>query len=97
MEKSVKMIAAASAALYYKRSNPAAGNDALLKYIFGSTRSERDPEAKIGMIAAASKASEILEKFPNLKDKEILKIVISEMPEMINSITSSDNHPLGKR
>ena len=97
MEKSVKMIAAATAALDYKRSNPGAGHDEVLKHIFSSTRSERDAESKIGMVAAASKAVEILNKNPGLKDKEVLRIVINEMPKMITSITSSDNMPIGKR
>jgi len=64
--KKIRMIAAVSEALSFKKGNSDADNEKALRHISKFVSSERDEETKIGMIASASRALSIQERSPAL-------------------------------
>ena len=85
-EKGVNMIAAVSKALAFRKNNPRADSEMIMKHVSRFIEATEDDGAKLGMIAASSRAVYILEREPNLTDKEIIKRVMKELPEIKSRI-----------
>ncbi len=81
----VRMIAAISEALNYKRKNPPFDTEKILKHISKFIKQEKS-RTQIAMIAATSKAVGLIEKDNSLADREIIKKIMPELKEISNRI-----------
>ncbi len=86
IHKQTRMIASVSEALAFRRKNPAVDNELVLKHISKFILSEKDDMTKIGMIASAAKALEITERTPSLKDREVIRLVMSDLGNIMSNI-----------
>ncbi|MBS3080759.1 hypothetical protein J4221_04775 [Candidatus Pacearchaeota archaeon] len=88
MERAIKMISSASKSLHYLKNNPYAIDEEIFQYItdYISEESIKDEITKRAMIASASRAIELRKKHKNMTEKQILKIVMEEVPGIINNI-----------
>ncbi|MDP2926199.1 MAG: hypothetical protein Q8N99_07520 [Nanoarchaeota archaeon] len=88
MEIKIKMISAASNALTYYRGNPMAIDEETFQFISDYIEGERirDEKMKIAMIASAGKALKIAKQNPNMNDKQILKQLMDEIPELLYNL-----------
>lgn len=86
IHKQTRMIAAVTEALSFKRKNFTSDNQVILKHIAKFVSVEADELTKIGMIASASKALEISERNPAMKEREIIKQVVNELDGIIQQI-----------
>lgn len=82
----IKMISAISEAFKFKKTNPKADSESILKHISGFVQEEKTHDSKMAMIAAVSKAVSISEKYNFLSDKEIIRKVMPELKEIIAKI-----------
>ena len=85
MEKKIKMMAAASEALHYLRAHQKVTDEELLQYVTDYIVSEniKEYDVKFGMIAAATHTYKTFMKNPRLTDKEILRLVMETIPEIL--------------
>ncbi|MGV8151456.1 MAG: hypothetical protein ACP5OG_00085 [Candidatus Nanoarchaeia archaeon] len=92
MEQNIKMIAAASEVLNYRKKDPTAIDEEIFQHIsdFISAQGIKDQNTKRSMIAAASKAFDISRKNPNLTDKQILKQLMEEIPIILQNLEETD-------
>ncbi|MFA5174199.1 MAG: hypothetical protein WC438_03385 [Candidatus Pacearchaeota archaeon] len=92
MEEQIQMIAAASRLLSFKKNNPLAIPEEIFQDLSDYISEEEINENhKVYMIAAASKALEISKKNPRLKEKEVLNLLMKDIPEIINSLEQINN------
>jgi hypothetical protein len=49
-------------------------------------KDEKDEQAKVGMIAAASKALEIAERNPSFSDRKIISQVMADLPSILSTV-----------
>jgi hypothetical protein len=82
----VKMMAAVAEALKYRKGNPSMEYGRIMQHISDMVRKERNQHTQLGMIAAASKALTISEKEPRLKEREVMKRVMEQLPEILEKI-----------
>jgi hydroxymethylpyrimidine/phosphomethylpyrimidine kinase len=82
----VSMMTAVTETLKFKRGNPKVDHEKIMQHISNMAKNVRNQNAKIGMVAAASKTLLILEKEPNLTDKEVMKRVMEELPNILENI-----------
>ncbi len=85
MEKGVELIPAITEAFKYKKRNPLAAEDEILKHILKFARQE-SKGTKIGMISTASKTIQLLERNPRLTEKEVIGEVVKEIPDILLKI-----------
>ena len=83
----MKMIAGVSSALDFRKRHPNADSEKILRHVSEIVRTEKDVDIKLGMIAAASKAVSLIEKNPSLKDREVIKIIMDSLPEIVQNIS----------
>ena len=95
MEKSIKMIIAVSNVLSYRKLHPSASSEEILRYVSRFISNEKDSENKISMLAAAAKATSIIERKPMSSDREVIKIVVDDLHKIIEE--SSDTSLVDKR
>lgn len=81
----VKMISAVNQALSFRKKNPKADDEAIMKHIALFASQEKNSYAKLGMIASVARTLKILQK-EDLADRVIIKRVMAELPEIINNI-----------
>jgi hypothetical protein len=85
-KKEVRMVAAVSEALEFRKRNPNVDSEKILSHIINLVAKEKEQDIKLGMIAAASKAVFILERNPNMHERMIIKQVMKEFPDIIAGI-----------
>ncbi len=85
-EEGAELVPAITEAFRYKKRNPLASEDEVLKHILKFSKSEKKKEVKMGMISAASKTIKLMEKSPRLNEKEAIKGVVKEIPAIISTI-----------
>ena len=88
VERKISMVAAASEALAYKKKNPGHDSDRVLQFISRSVAVGKDELTKIGMIAAATDALTIVEKQPALTEKDVLRKVMNNLPDILSNISN---------
>ena len=86
MEEGAELVPAITEAFRYKKKNPMAGEDEVLKYILKFSKMEKRKNVKIGMVSAASKTAQLLEKNPRLTEKEVIREVVKEIPNILLTI-----------
>jgi len=88
MEAKIKMMAAASEALQFLRTNNKVTDSEVLQAVadFIQRQNIRDYSTKFGMIAAATETYNIFRKEPNISDKEILRMVMLRIPDILQNI-----------
>ena len=84
LDNEVKMISAVSRALELRKVEN--DNEKIINQISNFSSQEKSEETKLRMIAAASKALDIAERNPRLKDKEIIKQVSRELSSISQEI-----------
>ncbi|MEM3405823.1 MAG: hypothetical protein QW117_02540 [Candidatus Pacearchaeota archaeon] len=86
----INMINAVNEVLKYRKENPkidfVIDYEKIIKYVSEKSNSVNDYKTRMAMIAAASKAINILQKEPNLKDKEVINKVMKEFPSILEKI-----------
>ena len=81
------MVLAISEILKYRKSTKTFDPTIAIREISKIARNEKNPEAKLLMIAAASTASELIEKDPRLTDKQIIqKVVYESFPKLLKNV-----------
>jgi len=86
MEKEVKMISTVSAVLDFKRKNPGADSEKILRYVADFVSKEKDYDTKISMMATGTKAVSIIERNPRLSEREVIKKIVELLPEINSNI-----------
>ena len=86
MEEGIKMISAVAEVYAYRRRNPNVEKEDILQHIANFISNERNKQAKIGMIVAASKAAELIEKNPYLSEKDAIRTIMAEIPNILMQI-----------
>lgn len=89
------MITAVSNVLSYRKLHPSASSEEILRYVSKFISNEKESETKISILAAAAKATSIIERKPMSSDREVIKIVMDELHKIIEE--SSDNSLVDKR
>lgn len=89
MKEKVKIIAAVSEVLNY-RNKKQATKEELIGVATRMISREKNNNFKLGMIAAASRAADLIERDFSIKDKEILGIIVKEMPKFVSLINEED-------
>jgi len=82
----VNMMTAVTEVLNFRKNNPNADHEKIMQHISNIAKNTRNHQAKLGMIASASKALSIIEKNPRLTDKEVIKQVMEEIPNILQKI-----------
>lgn len=82
--RGIAMISAATHALKTFRQTGEVGS--AMNEVTRLAKQERDEQAKVGMIAAASKALKIAEREDGMTDRQIINQVMSELPEIIATV-----------
>lgn len=92
MEDKIKMVLAASKMWNFRKENPYASDEEILKYISDYVHSLdiKDQKTKIGMIAAASKALAISKKNRYMTEKQMLRDFMREIPAISESISEKE-------
>ncbi len=88
MEKGVELIPAIAEAFKYKKKNPLAAEDEILKHILKFAKQE-SKSIKIGMVSTASKTIQLLEKNPRLTEKEAIREIVKEIPHILLKINEN--------
>ncbi len=90
METEIKMICSASRVLSYTKEYPYAIEEEIFQDLSNYINEENIKDEKIirCMIASASKALKIKRK-TNLSEKQILKTVFEEIPQIVDNIDNS--------
>jgi len=91
MEDKINMIAAASRVLSYDKQYPASIPEEILQDASNFIHySKADENTKLLMVAAASKALEILRKNPRLNHRQVLSEVMQELDSIIEETSRED-------
>ncbi|MBR9704976.1 hypothetical protein GOV12_06185 [Candidatus Pacearchaeota archaeon] len=87
MEKKIKMMAASSVALQYLMSHQNSTDEEVMQDVANFIMEEniKDDEIKFAMIAAATETYNIFMNSPKMTEKEYLKIVMENIPKIINN------------
>lgn len=86
MEEGAELVPAITEAFRYKKKNPMAGEDEVLKHILKFSKMEKRKNVKMGMVSAASKTVKLIEKNPRLNEKEVIREVVKEIPNIVSII-----------
>jgi len=86
VDKQVHMMSAVTEVLKFRKGNPKVDNEKMMQHISNMAKNIRNQQTKIGMVAAASKALSIIEIEPNLTDKEVMKKVMNELPNILDNM-----------
>jgi hypothetical protein len=92
MEDKIKMISAATQVLTFRKSNPLAIDEEIFQHVTDYIAQEgiRDEKTRRAMIATASRTFKLSRECPNLSEKEILKKVMEDIPEILTNIEDED-------
>jgi hypothetical protein len=82
----VKMVSAVTEVLKFKKENPRANYEQSLQHISNIVKKEKNQYIKLGMVSSASKALSILEREPRLKDKDVMRKIVDELPKILEKI-----------
>lgn len=85
MEEGAELVPAITEAFRYKKKNPMAREDEVLKHILKFSKMEKK-NVKIGMVSAASKTVKLIEKNPRLNEKEVIREIMREIPSILLTI-----------
>lgn len=83
MEDKITMIVAANSVLSYKKKNPIAEAEEVLKYVMSSVDAKGD--AKILGIAAANYVLKYISTHPNATEKEVMQSLTNEINSILDS------------
>lgn len=86
LKEEVKMIEAVSEVFSFKKDNPNADSEKILRHISKFVKKYPNRETKRAMIAAASKALSIFEQYNFLSEKEVIKRIMPELREILEKI-----------
>ncbi len=86
MEKKISMIAAVSEALSFRKINKNVNHEDILSHISNFVSATKEEETKLNMIAAAAKALTIIEREPQLDEKEIIGRVMQQISEISKTV-----------
>jgi hypothetical protein len=76
----VVMMIAAGKALGYKKQNPGADHEEILKHVMNNIHG--DKESKINAIVAANRALKYIQENPELGDKKVMQKIMDELDEI---------------
>ncbi len=85
-ETKIRIISSVSEVFKFKKENPKADYESLIRYIVKIAREEKDKNKKIAMISAAAKAASYIEKNPLITEKEAIRKIMSEIDDIENKI-----------
>ena len=86
VDSQVNMVSAVTEAVKIKKENPGMDNERIMQKISRMAENVRGEQAKLGMVVAASKTLQIMDREKGLKDKDIIKMVVAEFPNMLGTI-----------
>ncbi|MFA5953090.1 MAG: hypothetical protein WC812_00700 [Candidatus Pacearchaeota archaeon] len=84
MKERVAIISAVSELLNYRKNYPKALKQELIRSVSKVISRERKQDVKVGMVAATSRAADLIEENKGISDREVLKIIMQEMPKFIS-------------
>lgn len=91
MQKQVAMVSAVTEILRVRKSMADFESNEAMKRISPFLSSVRDSGSKVLMVAAAGKATNIIEKSKNkMTDKEIMSAVVKEFPKLIKGFEEQE-------
>lgn len=92
-EQGIKMVSAAARLMQFRKKNPLAIDEEIFQdvsdYISGM-KDIKDDKTKIGMVAAASRAFKISKENPKMNEKQVLRQVMTEIPEIILDLSEDE-------
>ncbi len=84
----IAMIVGASSALSYRRKNPSADSEEILKYVIKTI--ELNKKAKVFGVAAADFVIKYITKKPQATEREVMQNLTNETPRILNFIKNED-------
>ncbi|MBS3094863.1 hypothetical protein J4474_04310 [Candidatus Pacearchaeota archaeon] len=88
-EKQVAMVSAVSEVLRLRKTMGAMTPEEMMRDLTKFLRYTDKEELKVLMVAAASKALSLITKTPGLRDKEVMGMIVQEMPDMISDVEAN--------
>jgi hypothetical protein len=89
MEEGIKMVSAVAEIFAFRRLNPNIEKEDILQHIANFVATERDEQTKIAMVAAASKAADMIENNPYLSEKETIRTIMQEIPSILMTVSEN--------
>lgn len=84
----IAMIVGASSALSYRRKNPSADSEEILKYVIKTI--EVNKKAKVFGVAAANFVMKYISQNSQATEREVMQNLTNEIPKILNFIKSED-------
>lgn len=78
-KRGIEMVAAVSEALKYRKENPSADEEKIMRHVIGFLSGVRNRKAKIESIAAVNYALKILRHNPDKIDRAIIDEVVNNI------------------
>lgn len=88
-EKSVAMVSAVSEVLRLRKERGAMTSEEMMRDLTGFLRYTKGEELKVLMVAAASKALDLMTKNPRLTDKEVMGHMVKLIPELVSELSTN--------
>jgi hypothetical protein len=86
MEEGIYMVSAVAEVFNYLKEESSASRDEIMQHISNFSHKKGDRRTKLSMIVAASRAITIIEKNPMITEKEVIKQIMQDLPEIMNGI-----------
>ncbi len=86
-EKSVAMVSAVSEVLRLRKQRGAMTSEEMMRDLTSFLRYTNGQELKVLMVAAASKALDLVTKNPRLTDKEVMGQMVKLIPELVGELS----------
>ena len=85
-EKSVAMVSAVAEVLRLRKQKGAMTPEEMMRDLTGFLKYTKGQEVKVLMVAAASKALDLMTKNPRLTDKEVMGQMVKLIPELVSDL-----------
>ena len=78
-KKKIDMVAGVTALLKYRKENPKASEEKMMGHVMRFINAGEFKDSQIQMVAAVSHATRLIERNPNLKDREVIRMIMDEL------------------
>ena len=78
-KRGIEMVAAVSEALKYRKANPSADEEKIMRHVMSFLSEVRNREAKVESIAAVNYALKILRQNPKQIDRAIIEEIVTNI------------------
>lgn len=88
-EKQVSMVSAVSEVLRLRKEKGAMTPEEMMRELTSFLRYTRDQQAKVLMVAAASRALNLITKTPAVSDKEVMNLIVQDIDSIVSEVEAN--------